>query len=155
MLLYSVQYQQRNKLSLQLMPADLVQLTGSVLLNIFANVALCIQLLVLYFKNSDYLINAVVSAYKIIVIPYKEVRAECYVFKYLHFPIPAQDASRVNFLYISYLIRLALYLTRQRFIPIISLITFLNQSNVLEQEVQRFQCKGVIALRSFIRQAIR
>jgi hypothetical protein len=60
------------------------------------------------------------------MIPYKEVRAECCVFRNLHFPVPAQDASRVNFLYIGCLIRLALRLSRQRFIPVIGLITFLN-----------------------------
>jgi hypothetical protein len=52
------------------------------------------------------------SAYRIVIIPYKEVRAECCVFRDLYFPIPAQDASRVNFLYISCLIRLALRLLR-------------------------------------------
>jgi hypothetical protein len=46
------------------------------------------------------------------MIPYKKVRAECCVFRNPHFPVPAQDASRVNFLHISCLIRLALCLSR-------------------------------------------
>jgi hypothetical protein len=94
------------------MPADLVQLTGGALLDIFTNVALRMWPLVLHFEDSNHLVDAVVSAYRIIVIPYKEVRAECCVFRYLHFPVPAQDASRVNFLHISCLIRLALRSTR-------------------------------------------
>jgi hypothetical protein len=69
-------------------------------------------LLVLHFEDRNRLVNAVVSAYRIIVIPYKEVRAECCVFGYLHFPVPAQDASGVNFLHIGCLIRLALRSTR-------------------------------------------
>ncbi|KAG9195901.1 hypothetical protein G6011_01022 [Alternaria panax] len=48
------------------------------------------------------------SAHRIVVIPHEEVRAECYIFGYPHFPVPAQDASRVNFPHVGYLIRLAL-----------------------------------------------
>jgi hypothetical protein len=71
------------------MPADLVQLTGGAPLDVFTNVALRMWPPVLHFKDRDRLVDAVVSAYRIIVIPYEEVRAECCVFGYLHFPVPA------------------------------------------------------------------
>ena len=114
------------------MPADLVQLTGGAPPDVFADVALRMWLLVLHFKDSDRLVDAVVSAHGIVVIPHEEVRAECCVFGNLHFPVPAQDASRVNFPHIGCLIRLALRSSRQRFIPVMGPITFLNQSDVLE-----------------------
>ena len=94
------------------MSADFVQLTGGAPPDIFTDVALDVWPLVLCFQDSDRLVDAVMSAYRIVIIPYKEVRAECCVFRDLHFPVPAQDASRVNFPHISCLIRLALRLSR-------------------------------------------
>ena len=55
-------------------------MTGGAPPDVFADVALRMWPPVLHFKDSDRRVDAVVSAYRIVVIPYEKVRAECCVF---------------------------------------------------------------------------
>jgi hypothetical protein len=85
----------------------------------------------------------------------QDVITERQVLGDLHLPLPAQDSTGVELPVCGSLPRSARFLTRQRYMFVIGLITFLHLSDVIGQAFWNVQGVCGFILRGFLRKVVR